>query len=109
MDPLKGTTAAAPAPASAPARVSAAPAKLAKPILPPEIKQYYIPVRSTGATLTYQPMLLGASEIHYSSSKTIDVTQQLTLLAPISDGPVSVDWSQATPLDLPLGDLESEA
>ena len=108
MDPVKGTTSSAPAPTSAPAPVSAAPAQTSKPVLPPEITQYYIPVRSSGGTVTYQPMLLGASEIHYSSSKTVEVTQQFTLLAAFSDGPVSLDWSQATPLDLPLGDLESE-
>src|SRR5690349_16082724 len=69
MDPVKGTTSSAPAPTSAPAPVSAAPAQTSKPVLPPEITQYYIPVRSSGGTVTYQPMLLGASEIHYSSSK----------------------------------------
>jgi hypothetical protein len=113
MDPLKGTATSAPAPAPAAAAPAApAPASVSgKPVLPPEITQYYIPVRSSGsnATLTYQPMLLGASEIHYSSSKTVDVTQQLTLIAAINDGPVALDWSQATPLDLPIGDLESDA
>ena len=113
MDPVKGT----PAPASAPvpavtAAVSPAPAaapQSGKPLLPPEITQYYIPVRSSSnAALTYKPMVLGASEIHYSSSKAVEVTQQLTLLAELSDGPVSLDWSQATSLDLPIGDLESE-
>ena len=111
MDPVKGTTPSAPiaASTSAPAPVSTAPVQTGKPVLPPEITQYYIPVRSSGgATLTYQPMLLGASEIHYSSSKTVDVTQQLMLLGAFSDGPVSLDWGQAKPLDLPLGDLESE-
>jgi len=53
-------------------------------------------------------MLLGAAEIHYSKSKTGDVTQQLTLLTPLKDGPVSVDWSEATPVELPLADLETE-
>jgi hypothetical protein len=53
-------------------------------------------------------MMLGASEIRYSDSKTVDVTQQLLLLAPITDGPVDLDWSQATAIDLPLADLESE-
>jgi uncharacterized protein DUF87 len=110
MDPLKGTpTAPTPAPvSSAPAPAAVAP-KSGKPVLSPEITQYYIPARSTGdGTLTYNPMLLGAAEIHYSSSKTVDVTQQLTLLTAFSDGPVSLDWSHATPLDLPVGDLESE-
>jgi uncharacterized protein DUF87 len=111
MDPLKGTSAPAPAavsPAPAPAAAPVA-AKSDRPVLAPEITQYYIPVRSRGGgTLTYQPMLLAAAEIHYSSSKTVDVTQQLTLLTAIGDGPVSLDWSQATQLDLPVGDLESD-
>src|SRR6185295_4727387 len=102
MDPLKGTTPSAPIASPAPAPAAPAPAaapKSARPVLAPEITQYYIPVRSSGGgTLTYSPMLLGAAEIHYSSSKTVDVTQQLTLLTAISDGPVSVDWSQATTL-----------
>jgi len=108
MDPLKGTVPAAAAPVSpAPAPVLAG--KSAKPVLSPEITQYYLPVRSSGGgTLTYTPMLLGATEVHYSSSKAVDVTQQLTLLAEIGDGPVSVDWGEATALDLPIGDLESE-
>ena len=67
MDPLKtgagaaaGAIAAA-APASAPAPT--APAQSTKAILPPEITQYYIPVRSSAGakdtSLTYHPMLLG--------------------------------------------------
>jgi hypothetical protein len=31
--------------------------------------------------LTYHPMLLGAAEVRYSDSKTVDITQQVTLLA----------------------------
>jgi hypothetical protein len=53
-------------------------------------------------------MLLGAAEVRYSDSKSVDMTQQLTLLAPITDGPVSLDWGQATALDQPVEDLESE-
>ncbi len=85
-----------------------APAQSTKAMLPPEITQYYIPVRSSagGSNLTYHPMLLGAAEVRYSSSKTVEVTQQLTLLAAITDGPVSLDWSQAVALDLPVEDLE---
>jgi len=113
MDPLKKTTATtAPAPVSTPANViSAAPAQTEKPVLPPEVTQFYIPVRSSGdanARLSYHPMLLGAAEVRYSDSKTVDMTQQLTLLASIAEGPVDLDWSQAVSLDLPIEDLESE-
>ncbi|HEY3580421.1 MAG TPA: DUF87 domain-containing protein [Pyrinomonadaceae bacterium] len=77
-----------------------------RPILPPEVTQYFLPARSAG-TVSYQPMLLGHAEIHYSKSKTIDLTQTLTLLAPFADGPIDLDWSDAKPIDLPIEDLES--
>ncbi len=100
MDPFK-LEKPAPAP-SAPALVPAV-----KPVL--EVPQYYIPIRSSGSNVLYRPMVIGAAEIHYSNSKTIDLTQQLTLLAEISDGPVTLDWDHAVPLDVPIEDLESEA
>ncbi|HKG46290.1 MAG TPA: DUF87 domain-containing protein [Pyrinomonadaceae bacterium] len=113
MDPLKATAATRPpVVATAPAApVATAPAKADRAILPPEVTQYYIPVRSSGGaneTLTYHPMLLGTAEVRYGNSKTVELTQQLNLLAAFTDGPVSLDWSQAVPLDLPVEDLESE-
>ena len=120
MDPLKtsaaapspaAATASAPAPSPAPAPVASPPPRSERAILPPEVSQYYLPVRASGvenASLTYHPMLLGTAEVRYSNSKTVEMTQQLNLLAAFGDGPVSVDWSQAVPIDLPVEDLESE-
>src|SRR6185437_2358696 len=113
MDPLKAiaVTPARAAAATAPAPGTSAAAKTERAILPPDISQYYIPVRSSGeanATLTYHPMLLGTAEIHYSSSKTIEMTQQLNLLAAFADGPAGLDWVQAVAIDLPVEDLEAE-
>ncbi|MFZ0748684.1 MAG: DUF87 domain-containing protein, partial [Pyrinomonadaceae bacterium] len=79
-------TASVPASAPAAAAVAAAPAASPisqRPVLPPEVSQYFIPVRSEapdGATLIYQPMVLGAAEIHYSKAKSVDLTQELTML-----------------------------
>jgi len=115
MDPLKATatsslagtaSTATPAPLA-----SAPPSKSERSILPPDISQYYIPVRSSAggnATLTYHPMLLGTAEVRYSNSKTVEMTQQLNLLAAFADGPAGLDWGQAIAIDLPLEDLESE-
>jgi hypothetical protein len=114
MDPLKSRIEPfTPVTSSSPAQAVAvsAPAVQQRPQLSPDITQYYIPIRSSaaGGSLSYQPMLLGAAEIHYSKAKTIELIQQVTLLAPINDGPVDVDWSEATTVDLPLEDLESDA
>ncbi|HEU4934060.1 MAG TPA: DUF87 domain-containing protein [Pyrinomonadaceae bacterium] len=114
MDPLKQTVAPAsvPAAASAPPPVANTPTKNERSLLPPDITQFYIPVRGSGdanASLTYHPTLLGAAEVRYSDSKTVDMTEHLTLLCPFTEGPVNLDWSTAVPLDLPVEDLESEA
>jgi hypothetical protein len=115
MDPLKQTAAPASAPAApiaAAASVASAPAKNERALLSPDITQYYIPVRGSGdanASLTYHPTLLGAAEVRYSDSKSVDMTQQVMLLCAFNDGPVGLDWSTATPLDLPIEDLESQA
>jgi hypothetical protein len=53
-------------------------------------------------------MLLGEAEIHYSNSDKVDLTQSLTLLTAITDGPVNVDWANATSADMPIEDLEGE-
>jgi len=77
--------------------------------LPPGVSQYFIPVRgsgSAGTSLVYHPALLGVAEIGYSDSKTIDMTQSLTLLTPLTSGPIAVDWGQAGVIDLPVEDLE---
>jgi hypothetical protein len=80
-----------------------------RPALPPGVSQYFIPVRgsgSAGLSLVYHPALLGVAEIGYSDSKSIDMTQNLSLLAPMGTGPIAVDWGQASVVDLPVEDLE---
>ena len=113
MDPMKGQSATAPVSVSEPAKPSAPPPSSApqnqRPVLPPEVTQYFIPVRSSGsATLSYHPMIIGDVEIHYSDSKKVDLTQSVTLLTAIVDGPVNVDWDKSVAADLPVEDLESE-
>jgi len=80
-------------------------------MLPPDVPQHFIPVRGSqpnGTRLIYQPMLLGASQVRVSDSKAgVDMTQDVTVLAPISDGAVAVDWDRAAESGLALADLES--
>ena len=83
----------------------------ARPMLPPDVPQHFIPIRGSqpsGSALIYHPMLLGASQVRVSDSKTgVDVTQDVTILAPISDGAVAVDWNGAMEASLTVADLES--
>ncbi len=98
------------APKAPPAAKSAVAANR-QPVLPPEVSQYFIPVRSappSGATLVYNPVTIGEAEVRFSD-KRVDLTRELTLLAPISDGVISVDWDQGSSMDLPVSDLEQSA
>lgn len=107
MDPLEMNT--APQAPTIPSPPVAVPASTSRPQLSPDIPQYYIPLRSSHeGRLSYRPMLLGAAEIHYSKSKTIEMTQQVTLLAAFNDGPIDLDWNDATSIAVPVEDLESE-
>lgn len=120
MDPVKQMTAssspqvATVSAAAAPlvavvGATSAAPASQ-RPSLPPGISQYFVPARgnaSAGATLVYQPALLGIADIGYSDSKKIDMSEQVTFLTPITEGPIAVDWEKGAAVDLPAQDLES--
>jgi hypothetical protein len=116
MDPLKvgkgsgvkgkGTEALEPSPHPLPLTPHGS-----RPMLPPDVPQHFIPIRGSqpsGSALIYQPMLLGASQVRVSDSKAgVDVTQDVTLLAPISDGAVAVDWDRAVEAGLAVVDLES--
>jgi hypothetical protein len=93
---------------SAPSTQSSALAS--RPMLPPDVTQHFIPLRGTkpdGSELVYAPMLLGSSQIRFSDAKSgIDTTQDMTVLAPLADGPVTVDWDKARVADLAIADLE---
>lgn len=79
-----------------------------RPLLPPDIPQYFVPVRGarTGAVV-YRPMLLGAAEVRVVDAKAgVDVTQDVTVLTPIAEGAVAVDWDAAVEADVTVDDLE---
>lgn len=103
---ISSSESAATAAMTAPARkVSAG---IQRAVLPSEIQQYFIPLRSNtlGSTLTYHPMLLGVAEVRFSDGKALDVTQNLTSLTPVSDDPMPVDWNQGQQAEFVLEDLE---
>lgn len=57
--------------------------------------------------MIYVPMLLGSAQVRFSDTKSgVDTMQEVTVLAPIADGAVAVDWDHATATDLAVADLE---
>jgi hypothetical protein len=112
MDPVKvqpTTSAAIPTATVATPQPAMPGSQKQAPVLPPDVTQCFIPIRSSSASnakLVYLPTVFGAAEISYSASKRVEMTEQLTLLASITDGPVAVDWGQAQQLEVPINDLE---
>ena len=102
--PTKSTPASSVAPAASAAPVSSA--AVSAPVLPPEIPQYFVPVRQTG-TVTYQPAVIGAARILFSDDKLkINESRDLLFATPLTDAVTPCDWVQAQALDAALGDLE---
>jgi hypothetical protein len=111
-DGSKSADQAAAAKPAASASTSAS-AAASRPVLPPEIPQFFIPVRSSkpaGAKLVYQPSALGVAKIYYQDAKTkVDQTVDQSLMGSIGTGVVALDWDAATQVELSESDLESEA
>jgi hypothetical protein len=85
----------------------------AAPVLPPGIEQYFLPVRGAapaGSRLVYSPMLLGMARVRFADSKAqVDATQAVSVVTPLTGGPVAVDWTAAADSEFGPADLEREA
>jgi uncharacterized protein DUF87 len=101
----------APAPAAAPVTAPAADRGGVQPVLPPGVAQHFVPVRGSapaGATLVYQPVVLGAATVHFADTKAgVDQSDEVIVTTPITDAAVPVSWEGATTLDIPVADLEA--
>jgi hypothetical protein len=75
------------------------------PVLDPAIAQFFVP----GGDL-FVPMLLGNARISYSDAKLgLDESRDVTVITPISDAAVAVNWDQAEPADFHVNDLSKAA
>ena len=77
----------------------------ARPILPPDVPQYFAPGRGAA----WVPMLVGAARLTYSDAKLgLDETSDIVVWTPLTDGPVPVDWEHAEPADFTVDALAGE-
>lgn len=84
-----------------------------RPVLPPEIRQFYLPVRSRkpeGAQLMYVAGVIGFAQIYYQDAKAkVDQTVQQGLLGEITASTTPLDWDTARQAEFDERDLEHEA
>ena len=89
-------------------KTTASKTRASKPVLPPAIPQYFLPVKGEqveGGSLSYEPMLLAMAKLYLADAKAgIATVQEVALLAEFSDHPSRIDWENA----LELGMLEED-
>ena len=131
MDGRRGVAAGA-APPAAPAALGSPPTPLAsaagptssspasasasasgeRPLLPPDLPQYFAPRRSqapAGSRLVFGPRVVGSALVRFTETKlTVDLTQPVVVAAVPGEDPVPLDWETATPLEVALEDLEAQ-
>ncbi len=93
---------ASPATPDAPAAATAA-----RPVLPPEIDQYFLPVRGAATQIVYSPVAIGAAQLHFLDDKNaVDITRDLIFTTPITDDAVGANWDNAEDCDCAVTELE---
>src|SRR5262249_5689972 len=116
MDPRRSNfTEAAASPqvkqAAASAKV-AAPKTSSRPIIPPDVPQYFVPSRLRPAAqqqLLYVPMLYGAGAVNVNDAKSgVNTTMNVQAFCPITAEPVPVNWDNAQVCEIDAGDLEKD-
>ena len=67
-----------------------------RPVLPPEVTQYFLPLRGSEATTVYVPKLWGSAKIYYADAKIgIATEQEISLLKDFN-----AEWDNAGRMDL---------
>jgi hypothetical protein len=71
-----------------------------RPVLPPEIEEYFLPVHTPAAHVLYRPALLGEARVHFVSSKLdLDQWDDVTLLRLTGDDLPPDLWNEADEWD----------
>jgi outer membrane murein-binding lipoprotein Lpp len=95
--------AGAPAPAARPA-TRAEVAANARPMLPPDVPQFFVRPRADGDDLVYEPKILAVGRIYYADAKAgVAADEEVAVLA---DPAARVDWDGAAATAVRDADLE---
>lgn len=98
--------AAPPARESMKARTSQA---SARPVLPADVPQMFLPVRGNAEGIEYQPAVLASAQVRFVDAKAkIDYLDETVFLTPIKDDSLPVQWEECTvTTDLDASELET--
>jgi len=101
-----GARAAAPKGAAA----AATPAAAARPVVPPDVPQFFSPDAAAAVSAPMRGVLYGAATVRFVDPKRkIDTLRLVTRTTSIGDGAVTVDWNAAEVVEWSPESLEHEA
>jgi len=95
-------------------RIPAAPSRpvavgQARPMLPPDVPQHFLPVTSAtppAAAITYVPAFYGTATIQFADEKRkVDLSRTVAIVAPLRGGAIPVDWTAAEVVGLSPSEL----
>ena len=102
--------ASTPSPARGTAVARGHAASAGRPVLPPQVPQFFVPARETappGGAIVQRPRLLGIAQVRFIDPKTrSDATEDITVATGIADSAVAVDWAGAEEVAVAADDLE---
>ena len=107
MDPVKAQMPKTAAPAAQAAAFTTPPS--GRPVIPPDVSQYFVPARGSqaGSTLLYRPTVLGVAQVHFVDARTgIDMMDDTAATTDITDDPIPVNWDNAREAGFSISDLE---
>jgi len=77
------------------------------PVLPPKIRQFFVPAR--GASVKYYPRLVAATDVAFTNARyKVDERRERSYTVEFDEGPVAVDWDNGELVALAASDLEDE-
>jgi hypothetical protein len=84
-------------------------ASSSRPLLPPEIPQFFMP-SPAGASGVWVPHLYGAADVDFVDAKRgVDERRSVQVVLPLTTPAVVVDWAEATPSDVSPRALVTDA
>lgn len=93
--------------AGATARDPAAPTQNARPHLPQDVPEFFVPTLRTGPEVTYLPYLLGAADVTYlSKTQGVDESRRIVRVLAPRGGAAPPDWRESDELAVDLDRLD---
>jgi hypothetical protein len=77
-----------------------------RPVLPPDVPQYFLPARATSGVV-YTPKLFATAEVRFlDPAKNVDLGRTVTLLVPITSDATPISWEDAEESEFEANELE---